>query len=591
MKKGMNILAGVMLAAALLPFPRQAVLAAGEDHQIEIHSATQGHTYEAYQIFSGNFSGGVLTDVEWGSGLENSQDGNSLLSALKGNDSLKDYFEKCESASDVAEKLAEQDGALMDDSSLLDAFAETASGCLSSTKAVSGVPAGDAASGYTYTIGGLDDGYYLIKETALSAGNETGNAYTKFILQVMGEDVRINAKAEAPKLEKKIDGDNDTDPKSTGEVSANNAAIGDVIPYKLTSRVPAMDGYETYYFVVEDTLSAGLTFVEDSVRVRIGEKDLSPETDFTVEKEPETVSGQQQTLRIILKSFIQYRGDAGEEILLTYSARLNEHAVVGTIGNKNAAKLIYSNNPNENAGGDPDKPGPDSPTGETPLAETYTYVTGLKLIKTDMQGRKLTGATFWLEGERINQIVVYRDVFTEDPQGTYWKLKDGTYTNEAPVTDGGPGDNSSQYDSTEKKYQRSTAKEVISVTQGVQLSETVNCDGELRFDGLAAGTYTITEVKAPDGYNLLKEPIEITIDWEAPSETSAACVWKVSGNAGGEKAVIKDGVAELTIANESGLLLPSTGGSGTDAFYVLGGLLAAAGVFLLAVNLKRKARE
>ena len=98
-------------------------------------------------------------------------------------------------------------------------------------------------------------------------------------------------------------------------------------------------------------------------------------------------------------------------------------------------------------------------------------------------------------------------------------------------------------------------------------------------------------MKAPDGYNLLKEPIEITIDWEAPSETSAACVWKVSGTVGGEKAVIKDGVAELTIANESGLLLPSTGGSGTDAFYVLGGLLAAAGVFLLAVNLKRKARE
>ena len=591
MKKGMNILAGIMLAAALLLFPRQAVSAAGENHTIEIHSATQGHTYEAYQVFSGNFSGGVLTDVEWGSGLKNSQDGNSLLDALKENDSLKDYFADCESASDVAEKLAEQDGAFMDDSSLLDAFAETVSGCLSSTKAVSGAPEGNAASGYTYTINGLDDGYYFIKETALSAGNETGNAYTKFILQVMGKDVEINAKAEAPKLEKKIDGDKDTDLENRGEVSANNAAIGDVIPYKLTSRVPVMDGYETYYFVVEDTLSAGLTFVEGSVSVRIGEKDLSPEKDFTVEKEPETVSGQQQTLRIILKNFIQYREDEGKEILLTYSARLNEHAAVGTIGNKNAAKLIYSNNPNENAGGDPDKPGPDSPTGETPQAETYTYVTGLKLIKTDMQGRKLTGATFQLEGSRINQIVVYRDVFTEDPQGNYWKLKDGTYTDEAPVTDGGPGDNSSQYDSTEKKYQRDTVKKVVSVTQGVQLSETVNSDGELRFDGLAAGTYTITEVKAPDGYNLLKEPVEITIEWEAPSETSAACVWKVSGKAGGEKAVIKDGVAELTIANESGLLLPSTGGSGTDAFYVLGGLLAAAGVFLLAVNLKRKARE
>ena len=136
MKKGMNILARHYAGRRSSSVSAAGGFGGGGDHTIEIHSATQGHTYEAYQVFSGNFSGGVLTDVKWGSGLKNSQDGNSLLDALKENDSQKDYFADCESASDVAEKLAEQDGAFMDDSSLLDAFAETVSGCLSSTKAV-----------------------------------------------------------------------------------------------------------------------------------------------------------------------------------------------------------------------------------------------------------------------------------------------------------------------------------------------------------------------------------------------------------------------------------------------------------------------
>ena len=99
----------------------------------------------------------------------------------------------------------------------------------------------------------------------------------------------------------------------------------------------------------------------------------------------------------------------------------------------------------------------------------------------------------------------------------------------------------------------------------------------LRFDGLAAGEYTITELRAPDGYRRLEEPIKISVAWTPPRAPSTECSWSVTGNDDGENAVVKEGVIELSIVNESGLLLPAVGGSGTAAFYVLGGLLAAAG--------------
>lgn len=67
---------------------------------------------------------------------------------------------------------------------------------------------------YTYTIDGLGGGYYLVKDKDDSLAGDENNAYTKFILQMV-ESTTVNAKAEAPNIDKKIEGTGD------GTVPAN----------------------------------------------------------------------------------------------------------------------------------------------------------------------------------------------------------------------------------------------------------------------------------------------------------------------------------------------------------------------------------
>ena len=566
-----------MLAVLFIMGPRAL---AADTHSITIESKTSGHTYQAYQIFAGDYYEGVLSNIQWGSGV-NPKD---LLGALKADTKIGSHFKSCETAADVAEALESE--SFQDNSDNLDAFANAVSGHLASASdgvpAVSGEPTGSPETGYVYTISGLADGYYFVNEQTMT--DDDGNAYTKFMLQVT-DDETVTAKAEVPALDKKIDGSQDTDPGTKDAVTANNAAIGDKVPFQVTSKVPAMDGYEKYYFVVTDTLSPGLSFNQD-VSVKIGDTGLTKDTDYTVEV-TEWDEEKGQTVTIILKDFIRYKGEKGEKILLTYSATVNENAAIGTGGNKNSAKLIYSNDPNTSDGGEPtnpDKPGANSPVGETPDSDTYTYVTGLELMKINPDREPLTGAKFELTGTRLNKVLVHKDVFTEDQDGTYWKLKDGSYTTTSPVTGGGEGDTSDLYDDPLKKYTRSKTTETVTVTEGVKATGVVDNDGILRFDGLAAGEYTIKELKAPDGYNLLATPVKITINWTAPVAPSAECAWTVTGEDGGEEAKVENGIVKLSIVNESGLLLPSTGGAGTTAFYIAGIILILGGSVLFFIK-------
>ena len=92
----------------------------------------------------------------------------------------------------------------------------------------------------------------------------------------------------------------------------------------------------------------------------------------------------------------------------------------------------------------------------------------------------------------------------------------------------------------------------------------------------SAGTYTITELKAPDGYNILDDELELTIRWDETNGFTYA------------GAVDSDGAARITVVNQIGSELPSTGGIGTTVFYVCGGILLMAAVVLL-VTKKRMA--
>lgn len=547
----------MMLGCSISAFADQTA-----QHVITITNEKSGHVYEAYQIFKGDLDSTnmILSNIEWGTGVN----GDDLLASLKEQDGYRD----CESAADVAEILKNYEN----DSKALDEFAVKAEQFLTA------VAAGTSAEEQSpYKISVTGDGYYLIKD---KNNPGTGDAYTKYILQVV-RDIQVEAKADVPTLEHHI-------LENGSPVETNSVSVGDVVEYVITSKVPDMNGYEKYFFLVHDTLAQGFTFQADSMSITIGDQQLTG-SDYQIVTQD---LADDCSFEIIFKNFIQYKEKADAVISISYSALVNTNAVIGVTGNANKAHLQYSNNPNVKYNGsetNPDKPGPDEVIGMTPDEVTISYLTGIELTKIDDSETavRLQGAEFKIRGEKLNQVKVKKGVFREDENGTYYKLKDGTYTQTAPIEA-----TMDRYESTERFYVYEDVTEWITVTEEVGVTAMVGLNGEVQFHGLAAGTYVIEEVTAPNGYNLLSEPIQVEIQLNAPDEVTTgdeAAEWKytVSGAMTQEEKTAENGIVQLSVVNKAGIVLPSTGGAGVYAFYVIGICLAIAAI----IADKRKNRK
>ncbi len=97
-------------------------------------------------------------------------------------------------------------------------------------------------------------------------------------------------------------------------------------------------------------------------------------------------------------------------------------------------------------------------------------------------------------------------------------------------------------------------------------------DGKVTFAGLAAGTYVLTETETVTGFNLLTSPITVTVA-DNGTVTFAGDGQTASGTT-------------VTVVNQQGTVLPSTGGIGTTLFYVIGAALVL-GSGVLMVSKKR----
>ena len=138
-----------------------------------------------------------------------------------------------------------------------------------------------------------------------------------------------------------------------------------------------MDGYDTYTYIVNDTMSAGLTFNND-VAVTI---DGVAYTDFTVAQNG-------QSFTITFNNFISQKANAGKAIVITYSATINENALT-TDKETNTVNLEYSNNPNDSES-----------KGETPESIVYVYDFDIVIDKytgDEATGTRLAGAKFVLK--------------------------------------------------------------------------------------------------------------------------------------------------------------------------------------------------
>ena len=558
MKRVRSILA-LALALVLVLAMSTAAFAAPETYSITVNNTNSaisinGNTYRAYKILDATYDNeghvSYTVNTEFANFTytvgENNYQGEALIAYL---------------------------GTLTNDSDALDAFAKAA---LTHATTNSIQPAGTAtADNETATISVPAPGYYLVSGTATAPTDQTVTAACS--LTTAKPNAQVNVKADAPSVDKKI-------VEKDGDVDANDASIGDSVNYKITSKVPNMKGYTKYFFVMEDTLSKGLTYNEDMV-ITIGTKTLVKDTDYTLTVTKD--AGGATSLEIVFKNFIQYKNQTGAAITLTYSATLNQDAVLDpTTGNPNTVKLIYSNNPNQKGDGtpeNPDKPVPGTPVSETPTVETKTYVTGLKLTKIDGSTKKtLTGAKFKIEGKGMKVVLINRTIYKASEIGTYYMLKNGSYTTDAPTAD-----TADSYDSTTQKYEKVEVVDKTTVPTEINATGYVDENGVLTFEGLGEGTYTITELVAPNGYNLLKDPITITITANA---TLKGCTWTVTKDRT-DLTAGTDYLFAFNVENNSGTELPSTGGIGTTIFYILGSLLVVVAGVVLVTRKRMNASE
>ena len=309
------------------------------------------------------------------------------------------------------------------------------------------------ADGTTVAFTGLNLGYYLV-DTTLG---------TLCSLDTTKPDATMNEKNEVPSQTKDVQEDSDS---SWG--NKNTAEIGDTVNYRTT--ISAKKGAQGY--VLHDVMSAGLTLNENSVMVAGLTKGQDADSgDYHVVT---TGLSDRCTFEVVFHQSYLDTITANTNIVVTYSAVVNENAEVSPSDNPNETKLEYgeASNPEDKF---------------TPPSETKTYTFKVDVVKTDDKKKVLDGAQFELY-----------DAKTGGHEIALVKVKDGVYR---LAKDG---------------------------ETGVDYITTVK--GQLEINGFDANTkYYLEETKAPDGYNKLAERVEIAVK-EANLEASVSNgVWQNGG--------------------------------------------------------------
>lgn len=395
---------------------------------------------------------------------------------------------------------------------------------------------GTAAGKGTDEITGLSAGYYLIKNESVNP-NE---AYTDFILQVVN-NVDITPKGQKPTLEKQIK-HNDGE---WGVVGDNQ--IGDTVEFRTITTVPITTGYTEYLYAICDEMSDGLTSnvtATSGITIKIDDND-NKELDrnyYTVTVDSENAN--KFSVKVdILKAIKDGKIEEGDKLYTYYTGVLNKDAQVYDEGKQqNTAFLQYSNNPHDNTS-----------SGKTPYEIVYDWTFKMNVQKIDGADadKQLEDAKFVLSK---NGAV---DLGAIDENGTPAKTADLIKL---------------VFDSENKTYRVATASDANTTY--------VMTAGNITIKGLDdAVDYYLYETKAPAGYNRLTEPVKFKIN-ATYDETGDSCT-AVSTKVGDKAAVTG---LKVSVENNAGTTLPSTGGMGTTVFYVVGGGLMAVAVVLLVTK-------
>lgn len=573
---------------------------------------TDGHVYNVYQIFSGTQTAqdATLTDIEWGTGLVTyDEKGNvtaskvdDFLTALKADKTVGGYFTECTTADSVADVLAKY----YNNETVKNVFANIVVNHL--LKPIMNGENELEIKDETKTVD-LDPGYYLFLD--VTENLEQGHAYNPALLQVTkAGDITIEKKTTVPELEKSI-----YDGTEQG-IQKVDAMIGTNVKFQITTTLPTgMGHYSEYEYIIHDDIPVGMNALADTVKVyllvdgnfknqKLVTAGYTVRTDhtgcdvFKAEEAPTAKNGYSDNICDLEIAFADlkkpitledgsYIVDANDKFVVVYEALITPEAEEwmknSVIVLRNDAVLEFSNDPNWN----PDAPGnagKEPPKGVTPESDAEVYLTKVIVEKVDESKRPLTGAKFTLkkEGAAMAPVVTYGEKFVEatefaEGETKYWLLTDGTYTTTDPATE---GVDTTKYADVSKTYKREVYT-IVSETAAdtpdeitVEVGET----GRVSFSGLGTGVYYLTEVQAPNGYNLLDEPIKLVIDFNYQTGTFTYD-WRHEGADNALSATMT-----IQIVNTKGNVLPETGGMGTTMFYVFGGIMVLAATVLLVTK-------
>lgn len=415
MKKIKKIMALIVAMVMVLTMGSMTAFADGETGSITINDAVVGQTYTIYQILdleSYNASVNAYAykaTTAWNTFI-NSDDikGTYVVVDAQGYVTWKDGADAAAFAK-AAQKYA-KDNSITNQGSV-------------------------TATTTTVSFTGLDLGYYLV-DTTLG---------TLCSLDTTNPDVVMEEKNEVPTNVKTVEEDSTTG--TYGE--KNDADIGQTVNFKST--ITAQAGAENYVF--HDTMSAGLTYTGvTGITLNGTAVDAS---NYTVVTEGLTDGC---TFEVRFTQAFCDTLKANDQIVISYTATLNENAVIAGEGNPNTSKLSYGDSSN---------------TKYTPDSQTKTYTWDVDVFKYTMDGeteKALAGATFTLR-----------------------KTADGSN----PIALVSEGNN---------VYRVAKTGETGTVTE-----ITTDATGKFTVKGLDADTYYLTETAAPAGYNKLAGPVTIVI--------------------------------------------------------------------------------
>ena len=331
---------------------------------------------------------------------------------------------------------------------------------------------------------------------------------------------------------------NSSTPKDLSKTaSSNDVSIGDTVTYTVSFKTSnyygaGTEAKEIVSYTIEDTLPEFLSNV--TVTSIIVDNDGSD----TTTNDRTTVTDQFADKKIVIDWYDeannQFLYDNGATVTITYTAVVTDKADIDGNGNTNKVTVTWTTK-----GGD--EPGPDKvETDET----IFTYAIALK--KVNNKGNALPGAVF--------QFPFYVKS-TADANGAY--IYAGT-------------------------------------TAGAGLTNQITTpdSGVIVVKGVKSGSYEITEVTAPAGYNKLTAPVTVQAVKTSSTSTHTTVYLDKDGNVvdvSAKEIEVKvdiDTIAAtaVVVVNKAGTELPSTGGMGTTVFYVLGAVLVLGAVVLLVTK-------